>query len=408
MKYFGLLIACVCFGHSFVAAGMSVVNSLLVPSQTLPAGAKVDVNWLVANTTDVEARVDVPASLQAVLWVGERRWPIVLALVAGRSSVIPAQGFAHASYEFILPPDVSGLATLEVDEPLLLRASIRVGAPDSIIANEGKRDANAANTAATTVSAPLSEEYDAPAVSRFQRAFLDRFGVHQPIYFVFGPDKPAAKFQFSFKYRVMSDANRLNAVIPAFRSLYFGYTQRSLWDITSDSSPFFDTSYMPELFFESLASRKSGGLGEWLGYQVGVQHESNGRDGTGSRSLNIAYVRPMFALGEVRGWSLVFAPKLLVDIDNLSDNPDLRRYRGYGEYILMLTKNDSLSFTAIGRIGDKWDKGSIQVDVNYPLKVKYGNFATFLLLQYFDGYGESLLRYNQTSTMIRAGFGLVR
>lgn len=272
----------------------------------------------------------------------------------------------------------------------------------------GSRGPSAVSPETSVVGAPLGAETDAPAVSRFQRAFLDRFGVHQPIYFVFGPDKPAAKFQFSFKYRVMSDTNRLNSVIPAFRSLYFGYTQRSLWDITSDSSPFFDTSYMPELFFESLANRKTGGLGEWLGYQVGVQHESNGRDGTGSRSLNIAYVRPMFALGAVRGWSLVFAPKLLVDIDNLSDNPDLRRYRGYGEYILMLTKNDSLSFTAIGRIGDKWDKGSIQVDVNYPLKVKYGNFATFLLLQYFDGYGESLLRYNQTSTMVRAGFGLVR
>jgi len=30
------------------------------------------------------------------------------------------------------------------------------------------------------------------------------------------------------------------------------------------------------------------------------------------------------------------------------------------------------------------------------------------MVQYFDGYGESLLEYNQHSSTVRAGFSLVR
>src|ERR1035437_9052123 len=42
-----------------------------------------------------------------------------------------------------------------------------------------------------------------PAASKVERAFAVRLGAHEPIYFIFGPDAPAAKFQFSFKYKIL-------------------------------------------------------------------------------------------------------------------------------------------------------------------------------------------------------------
>ena len=76
----------------------------------------------------------------------------------------------------------------------------------------------------------------------------------------------------------LGDNGRLGDKVPVLRGLYVGFTQRSLWDIDADSSPFFDTSYMPELMYESqsyLDLGKTGGF-QFLGFQAGLRHESNG------------------------------------------------------------------------------------------------------------------------------------
>ena len=248
-------------------------------------------------------------------------------------------------------------------------------------------------------------------VEQFQRAFAGHFSPNQPIYFLFGPEKPAAKFQFSFKYLILGDQAASIPLRSSLHGLYFGYTQRSLWDVTASSSPFYDTSYMPELTYESLTSvagwEAHGGY-HWLGYQTAVQHESNGRPDPDSRSTNIVYLRPMLGFGRPAGWWLVFAPKLYFNIGGLSDNPDLPIYRGYGEYSMIVSKGNRLSLALTGRIGSHWDKGSIQADLTYPLQAPVGGFATYLLVQYFNGYGESILDYNQKSSTVRGGVSLVR
>src|SRR5882672_383074 len=114
-----------------------------------------------------------------------------------------------------------------------------------------------------------------PALSHFQRTFVDRLSPHMPSYFLYGPTSPEVKFQFSVKYRLLSMPGKVH-----LHNLNLGYTQRSLWDIKAPSSPFFDTSYMPEMFWESLAPAETliGAGAHWLGYHAGLQHESNGRD----------------------------------------------------------------------------------------------------------------------------------
>src|ERR1700756_2433559 len=111
-----------------------------------------------------------------------------------------------------------------------------------------------------------------PALSHFQRTCVDRLSPHMPSYFIYGTKAPEVKFQFSVKYRLLSMPGPVH-----LRNLNVGYTQRSLWDVQAPSSPFFDTSYMPELFWESLTPAESltGSGAHWLGYHAGIQHESN-------------------------------------------------------------------------------------------------------------------------------------
>ena len=45
---------------------------------------------------------------------------------------------------------------------------------------------------------------------------------------------------------------------------------------------------------------------------------------------------------------------------------------------------------------------------SYPTMRFFGSFSLYLDVQYFDGYGESLLAYNQRTDELRVGFALFR
>lgn len=241
-------------------------------------------------------------------------------------------------------------------------------------------------------------------IAQVTRGFLDRISPHMPMYFIYGAKSPEMKFQLSLKYRLLgtsSDGQR--------NGLYMGYTQRSLWDVGAPSSPFFDTSYMPELMWESLASTAAVTRGSsWLGYQAGLQHESNGRDGAQSRSLNQVYVRPLVKAVSLDGWDLLLAPKVLSYLSGLKDNPDIPRYRGYVEWMAVLGKNDGPALIIIDRAGSHFDRNSLEVNLTFPLRVRRLDFASYFLVQWFEGYGESILDYNHRSSILRGGIALVR
>lgn len=82
---------------------------------------------------------------------------------------------------------------------------------------------------------------------RVSRNFTGRFLPNQPVYYLYGDSDQAAKFQFSFDYRSATFEAGKSEPTTSVRSLRLGYTQRSLWDLDGDSSPFYDTSYMPEI-----------------------------------------------------------------------------------------------------------------------------------------------------------------
>jgi outer membrane phospholipase A len=382
------------------ASAQNIVVNLLAPVEAAAPGGEVRVDLVILNPTSTEVIFETPMTLSGTLSSERRSWPVELRGQAGGGAQIAARSFSYRSFIFKVPAEARGRLVLDLTQPQPARALIEV----KTAADPGREPAIA--------SAPLSSSLPGqPAELAIQRTFAGRFSPHEPVYFIYGPDAPGAKFQFSFKYRVLGQKAGLGEKMPALRGLYAGYTQRSLWDIDADSSPFYDSSYMPELMYESRSVVDAGASGgfQLLGYQAGLRHESNGQQGADSRSLNIAYIRPVFALGRLDGWNLLLMPRVFGYIADVENNPDIADYRGHAEVRVVIERNDRFALALTGRLGDGAHKGSLQADLTFPVKFdKMFDFATYVLIQYWNGYGESLRGYNRQTETIRAGFSLVR
>jgi phospholipase A1/A2 len=376
----------------------AVVFNLVAPPEPVATGAAVSLNLLILNPGKTETVLTVDETLEGELSDGTDKWKVRLNAPAmgGPMSIIPG-GFAVREFLMELPSAAKGRLVLEIRSPVLARVSLEVAKDLSPHAQ---------------VKAPLTNFVPQhTAEVAIKRAFAGRFSAHEPSYFVYGDADQAAKFQFSFKYRVLGQQAALGERLPALRGLYFAYTQRSLWELNEDSSPFYDTTYQPELMFESqsvLDPESPGGM-KWIGYQIGLRHESNGQSGPASRSINTLYFRPGFAFGRLDGWNLVLAPRLSLRISDLSNNPIIEDYRGNVELFAVIGRNDGAALSLLSRLGRDGDKGSLQLDFTYPVKFdRMFDFATYVLFQYWNGYGESLRDYNVDTTAYRFGFSLVR
>lgn len=211
-----------------------------------------------------------------------------------------------------------------------------------------------------------------------------------------------AQFQISFKKDIYSN-------LFGFNEMYaFGYTQTSWWQIYEDSSPFRETNYRPEFFVYGFYGDKDAAL---KGYQFGFLHESNGEDGEKSRSWNRIYLTTFWQAGDFfitpRVWYRI-PEREKRDIDDVDgdDNPDIESYLGYGDltiaypwrkHLFRGTLRNNLKFNGKNR-------GSFEFEWTFPL----WSDSFFGYINYFTGYGASLLDYNKHNDKIGIGFALSR
>ena len=400
-----------------LAQATQPVLNLLVPPAPVPAGSVITVNLVALNPVDYTLHFVAPATLQARLVArGGVSTPVTLQIDPrddrGIDSIGP-RGFASCTYTLLIPAGATGVRTLTLAEPAPVRAILEITPPlpPASVASAIAATSGAGDTPAPAASpAPLDNLPQPPSVRKIKRSFAGNFFTYEPIYFIYGPDKPAAKFQFSFAYRILDDEGYLARSFPVLKGLCFAYTQRSLWDITADSSPFYDTSYMPEFFcaFTRPPEKTRGGGFIWHGWRAGFGHESNGRDGADSRSMNKIFARAMFSFGNLDGWRLIIVPRAWGYVGDMSDNPDLNDYRGHADLSASFGKNNSVNLSVLLRAGQSLKYGAMQIDLTYPLDALFKNFAGFFHLQYWNGHGESLLNYDRRSHTIRLGISVVR
>jgi outer membrane phospholipase A len=399
-----------------VSSGQTVL--LTPPSESATAGTEVVATVYFLNEGDAPRRIAPPAAL-----IGDAQWAdggsdVTLARVTdAEARDVPPGGFVRVPYRFTVPPAARGQMTLALAGGAAPAAVLAVTPPPP---GEPPSSETSAQAPATSPDSPATAQPRDEPRPGFAEYVTQHFSPYEPMYFLIGAEEPNGKFQISLKYRIFNDDASFVRAVPPLGGLHFAYSQTSFWDLESASSPFFDNSYRPELMvsYADLLRGKAAGPIRQLGFQAGLQHESNGQDGLDSRSVNYLYVRPSFTFGatpgeedhsRVGGLFLSVAPRLHAYLGDDEDNPDIEEFRGYGDLLLVLGQRRGLQLAAIGRIGSDFDKGSLQLDLTYPLRpLLQDNVDIFLHGQFFTGYGESLLLYDESDTTFRVGVSLIR
>jgi outer membrane phospholipase A len=218
------------------------------------------------------------------------------------------------------------------------------------------------------------------------------------------------KFQLSLKFdlNIRSEKNKL----------YFALTELVFWDMYRRSAPMKELDFKPILFYQHKLNRLYAVNDKWLfkisDYQVGFQHESNGQDGPSNRSLykiiagaDFDFLRKepvqfKFTLSRVslsaRAWAWT-----MVD----PENSNIADYKGYGQLVSAFQfdygeKNKyrpyQLQIYDIFTPANAGITNELNLEFNPFIGHLDFDWIPYLHLQYFHGYGEGLLYYDNANT----------
>ena len=201
-----------------------------------------------------------------------------------------------------------------------------------------------------------------------------------------------AKYQFSFKSKLAQGlaGGRLD--------LWAAYTQQSNWQVYAESAPFRESNYEPEVMAVLHTDRDVLGL-RMRFVNFGLVHQSNGRGGALSRGWNRVYAQ----FGLERGnFAVMVRPWYELTGGDNRDNRDISDYMGYGD-VLAVYQAGHHSFAALVRnnLKSSDNRGALQLDWRFPL---YRNLKGYL--QFFTGYGETMIDYNYRQDVIGIGISL--
>jgi phospholipase A1 len=188
--------------------------------------------------------------------------------------------------------------------------------------------------------------------------------------------------------------------------VFFGMTLVSFWQVFNDetSKPFRENNYEPEVYYQWQTDWDLFGY-RFNQFNVGLNHQSNGQSGLKSRSWNRIYATAIFSdvnsLYYLKTWYRLPEDQKTFELDPTGDdNPDISDFIGrtefgfgfnMGKLNLLAKVSNNLSFNK--------NRGSIELNLTYPINDRYD-----WLLQYFNGYGDSLIDYNRHQQ--RIGFGI--
>ena len=205
-------------------------------------------------------------------------------------------------------------------------------------------------------------------------------------------DRNEVKFQFSMKFPIAEN------LFGEQGSLQFAYTNLSFWQAynTRISSPFRETVHEPEIFLIFPNDW------EWMGFknrliQIGVVHQSNGQSGSLSRSWNRAYVDFVFQFKDE--FYLSLRPWYRMGDTGNDDNPDIQKFMGHGELRGVYAHGKHTVSLMLRNNFHAPNYGALELNWSFPMSRRVKWFV-----QYFNGYGESLIDYNARAN--RLGIGI--
>ncbi|MDE7347739.1 MAG: phospholipase A [Muribaculaceae bacterium] len=223
------------------------------------------------------------------------------------------------------------------------------------------------------------------------------FGLYKDNYFALGTDPfhTPDKYNSGIKFQLSISQRLTNATLPWGTYIYLFFTQKVFWEIFQDSMPMSDLNFNPGIGWSKpffIKDRYCGKLTFIL------EHESNGKDGEASRSWNkVSLAGSAF----VTDWLSVHAKYWIPIVDGMN-NKDILKYSGIFHMGFQLNTNDrrfTLGATFVKREG--WN-------FNWNTSIQAGwrihkDSNQYLFIDFYNGYGEGLLAYNQFHNRIRFG-----
>ena len=210
-------------------------------------------------------------------------------------------------------------------------------------------------------------------------------------------DKDEMKFQISVKGHMLGEHRT---------TLWFGYTQLSFWQFYDwgHSQPFRENNFEPELIVSHRPEDWAPIAGFATGFiNAGFVHQSNGQALPRSRAWNRFYLQAGLEHDFGGDRKLALLPRVWTRLggDGGNDNPDIEDYLGHGDLELRYQHDSRALLTALLRTR------SVQLDLALSSELVTPLLhSTNLHLQYFDGYGESLIDYNQRHRTVGIGISM--
>lgn len=236
---------------------------------------------------------------------------------------------------------------------------------------------------------------------------------HRPNYFIFSNNVgsanedpfDAADPDRDYDFQPWESKFQISLKLPVVRGLFDGradafiaYTNRSFWQMfnSDNSAAFRDSNHEPEAWLSFANDTELLGFKNSL-INVGINHHSNGQSGALSRSWNRVFAEFVVERGDfyfsLRPWWRIPESR------SSDDNPDIEKYMGNFDFTSVYKYGDH-SFDLMIRNNLRSDnKGATQLGWSFPL---YKNFRGYV--QWFNGYGESLIDYDHRTNSI--GFGI--
>ncbi len=218
--------------------------------------------------------------------------------------------------------------------------------------------------------------------------------VYQAGYFSFLAGDPNTKVDFTYGIALNRKYNFL-----------FEYNQTMFWELQSDSKPFRDINFNPllvqELSFGSFLVR--------LGL---LEHHSNGKDSTISRSYNSSFI-DLSGFSKTRSYKISYGAKIKTFYSLGEYNKDIVDYLGHIEFYVYTnfyrhqdSSINEIRFNVTSSPGGEYDRlfkyGFEKIDLILDMK----NIPINLHAQWYYGYGESLLQYDKRFNSIRVGISI--
>ncbi|MFT5730031.1 MAG: phospholipase A1 [Desulforhopalus sp.] len=204
-----------------------------------------------------------------------------------------------------------------------------------------------------------------------------------------------AQFQISMK--VPLAVNLFDTV-----DLYGAYTNRSFWQLyNSSSAPFRETNHEPEGWVQFNPKWEFWGFTN-TSNMIGIVHQSNGRGTTLSRSWNRVYANFIVEKGNL---ALSFKPWFRISEDDEDDdNSDITDFLGHSELrVAYKLKEHVFSVMSRNNIESGFENGAVELSWSFPI-FGYPYFKGYV--QYFTGYGESLIDYDNYVNRIGVGIAV--